>query len=41
MLGLNAVVGAPTVAPGRAATLLRGGVHLAVFAAYVFLAISP
>ena len=40
LLALTVVVGALTVAPGRA-TLLQGGVHLAVFAAFVFLAISP
>ncbi|MFD5034843.1 calcium:proton antiporter [Streptomyces sp. NPDC058220] len=40
MLALTVVVGALTVAPGRA-TLLQGGVHLGIFAAFVFLAISP
>ncbi|AXG76326.1 calcium:proton antiporter [Streptomyces paludis] len=40
LLALTVVVGALTVAPGRA-TLLQGGVHLAIFAAFVFLAISP
>ncbi|KIF72986.1 ionic transporter y4hA [Streptomyces sp. 150FB] len=40
LLALTVVVGALTVTPGRA-TLLQGGVHLAVFAAFVFLAISP
>lgn len=40
LLVLTVVVGALTVVPGRA-TLLQGGVHLAIFAAFVFLAISP
>jgi Ca2+:H+ antiporter len=40
LLALTVVVGALTIAPGRA-TLLQGGVHLAIFAAYVFLAVSP
>ncbi|WP_329617957.1 ionic transporter y4hA [Streptomyces brevispora] len=40
LLGLTVVVGALTVVPGRA-TLLQGGVHLSIFAAFVFLAISP
>ncbi|GGZ07767.1 ionic transporter y4hA [Streptomyces nitrosporeus] len=40
LLALTVVVGALTVVPGRA-TLLQGGVHLAIFAAFVFLAISP
>ena len=40
LLVLTAVVGALTVVPGRA-TLLQGGVHLALFAAFVFLAFSP
>ncbi|MFE6973196.1 calcium:proton antiporter [Streptomyces sp. NPDC057682] len=40
LLALTVVVGALTVVPGRA-TLLQGGVHLSVFAAFVFLAISP
>ncbi|MFF5565646.1 calcium:proton antiporter [Streptomyces sp. NPDC012623] len=40
LLALTVVVGALTVAPGRA-TLLQGGVHLGIFAAFVFLAISP
>lgn len=37
---LTVVVGALTVVPGRA-TLLQSGVHLVIFAAFVFLAISP
>ncbi|MFF8844063.1 calcium:proton antiporter [Streptomyces sp. NPDC015127] len=40
LLALTVVVGALTVVPGRA-TLLQGGVHLAIFAAYMFLAVSP
>jgi Ca2+:H+ antiporter len=40
LLALTVVVGALTIAPGRA-TLLQGGVHLAILAAYVFLAVSP
>ncbi|MFE6042292.1 calcium:proton antiporter [Streptomyces sp. NPDC056452] len=40
LLALTVVVGALTVVPGRA-TLLQGGVHLIIFAAFVFLAISP
>nr|WSZ94326.1 ionic transporter y4hA [Streptomyces sp. NBC_00857] len=40
LLALTVVVGALTVAPGRA-TLLQGGVHLVIFTAFVFLAISP
>ncbi|MFF0448963.1 calcium:proton antiporter [Streptomyces sp. NPDC004609] len=40
LLVLTAVVGALTVVPGRA-TLLQGGVHLALFAAFVFLSFSP
>ncbi|WP_028478482.1 calcium:proton antiporter [Nocardia sp. CNY236] len=40
LLALTVVVGALTVVPGRA-TLLQGGVHLAVFSAFVFLAASP
>ncbi|MFC9896364.1 calcium:proton antiporter [Nocardia sp. NPDC127579] len=40
LLALTVVVGALTVVPGRA-TLLQGGVHLVLFAAFVFLAVSP
>ncbi|MFD4139406.1 MULTISPECIES: calcium:proton antiporter [unclassified Streptomyces] len=40
LLALTVVVGALTVVPGRA-TLLQGGVHLSIFAAFVFLAMSP
>ena len=40
LLAITAVVGALTVLPGRA-TLQEGGVHLVLFAAFVFLAVSP
>ncbi|MFD6161811.1 calcium:proton antiporter [Nocardia sp. NPDC060256] len=40
LLALTIVVGVLTVVPGRA-TLLQGGVHLALFSAFVFLAASP
>jgi Ca2+:H+ antiporter len=40
LLLLTVVVGVLTVVPGRA-TLLQAGVHLAVFAAFLFLAINP
>ncbi|WP_199546477.1 calcium:proton antiporter [Streptomyces sp. N35] len=40
LLALTMVVSALTVVPGKA-TLLQGGVHLVVFASFVFLAISP
>jgi Ca2+:H+ antiporter len=40
LLVLTVVVGILTIAPGRA-TRLQGGVHLAVFAAFVFLSIAP
>ncbi|MDQ0945518.1 Ca2+/H+ antiporter [Streptomyces sp. V1I1] len=40
LLALTAVVSALTVVPGRA-TLLQSGVHLALFAAFVFLSFSP
>ncbi|MFD3699208.1 calcium:proton antiporter [Streptomyces sp. NPDC058646] len=40
LLALTVVVSALTIAPGRA-TLLQGGVHLVLFAAFIFLAISP
>ncbi|MFI1016761.1 calcium:proton antiporter [Streptomyces sp. NPDC020965] len=40
LLALTAVVSALTVVPGRA-TLLQGGVHLVLFAAFVFLSFSP
>ncbi|WP_030902217.1 calcium:proton antiporter [Streptomyces sp. NRRL F-5126] len=40
LLALTLVVGAFTVLPGRA-TMLQGGVHLVLCAAFVFLAISP
>jgi Ca2+:H+ antiporter len=40
LLAITVVVGALTVLPGRA-TLQEGGVHLVLFAAFVFLAIRP
>ena len=40
LLFLSAVVGALTLLPGRA-TLQQGGVHLIIFAAFVFLAFNP
>ncbi|UUS29622.1 MULTISPECIES: calcium:proton antiporter [Streptomyces] len=40
LLALTAVVSALTVVPGRA-TLLQSGVHLVLFAAFVFLSFSP
>jgi Ca2+:H+ antiporter len=40
LLALTAVVGILTIVPGRA-TLLQGGIHVAVFAAFVFFAASP
>jgi Ca2+:H+ antiporter len=40
LLALTVVVAALTVVPGRA-TPLQGGVHLAILAAYIFLAMSP
>jgi Ca2+:H+ antiporter len=40
LLALTVVVSVLTVVPGRA-TRLQGGVHLVLFAAFVFLAISP
>jgi len=40
LLFLSAVVGALTLLPGRS-TLQEGGVHLIVFAAFVFLAFNP
>jgi Ca2+:H+ antiporter len=40
LLAITAVVGAMTVLPGRA-TLQEGGVHLALFAAFLFLAANP
>jgi Ca2+:H+ antiporter len=40
LLGLTAVVAALTVLPGRA-TLQEGGVHLVIFASFLFLAINP
>ena len=40
LLALTVIVGILTVVPGRAA-LLRGGVHLVVCAAFLFLAANP
>nr|WP_203218067.1 ionic transporter y4hA [Nocardia terpenica] len=40
LLALTVVVGVLTVVPGRA-TLLQGGVHLVLFAGFIFLAVSP
>ncbi len=40
LLALTAVVGALTVLPGRA-TVQEGGVHLVLFAAFLFLAFRP
>ncbi|MDP4500988.1 calcium:proton antiporter [Nonomuraea turcica] len=40
LLALTVVVSTLTVVPGRA-TLMQSGVHLVLFAAFVFLAISP
>jgi Ca2+:H+ antiporter len=40
LLAITVVVGALTVLPGRA-TIQEGGVHLVLFAAFVFLAIRP
>lgn len=40
LLALTYVVSTLTVVPGRA-TLMQSGVHLVLFAAFVFLAISP
>jgi Ca2+:H+ antiporter len=40
LLAITAIVGALTVLPGRA-TLQEGGVHLVLFAAFLFLAVSP
>jgi Ca2+:H+ antiporter len=40
LLAITIVVGALTVLPGRA-TIQEGGVHLVLFAAFVFLAIRP
>lgn len=40
LLILTVVVGVLTVVPGRA-TLLQAGVHLSIFAAFLFLAVSP
>ncbi len=40
LLAITAVVGALTILPGRA-TVQEGGVHLVLFAAFLFLALNP
>lgn len=40
LLAITVVVGALTVLPGRA-TVQEGGIHLVLFAAFVFLAVNP
>jgi Ca2+:H+ antiporter len=40
LLAITVVVSTLTVVPGRA-TLLEGGVHLAIFGAFLFLAVNP
>ena len=40
LLAITAVIGGLTVLPGRA-TVQEGGVHLVLFAAFVFLAVNP
>ena len=40
LLGITGVVGALTILPGRA-TLQEGGVHLVLFAAFVYFALVP
>jgi len=40
LLAITCLVTVLTVVPGRA-TLLQAGVHLALLAAYLFLAVSP
>jgi Ca2+:H+ antiporter len=40
LLGLTGVVSVLTVVPGRA-TLLQAGLHLGLFASFLFLAVSP
>jgi Ca2+:H+ antiporter len=40
LLLLSIVVSILTVVPGRA-TKLQGGVHLVIFAAFLFLSVSP
>jgi Ca2+:H+ antiporter len=40
LLAISVVVGVLTVVPGRA-TLLEGGVHVALLAAFLFLAVNP
>jgi Ca2+:H+ antiporter len=40
LLALTVVVSVLTIAPGRA-TLMQGTVHLAIFGAFLFLAVTP
>lgn len=40
LLAITVIVGALTVLPGRA-TVQEGGVHLALCAAFLFLAVNP
>ncbi|NUP78389.1 MAG: ionic transporter y4hA, partial [Nonomuraea sp.] len=40
LVALTALVSTLTVGPGRA-TLMQSGVHLVLFAAFLFLAVSP
>ena len=40
LLALTVVVGVLTVVPGRA-TRLQGATHVVLFAAFLFLAVSP
>ena len=40
LLTITVLVGSLTVLPGRA-TIQEGGLHLVLFAAFVFLAVNP
>ena len=40
LLAISVVVSVLTVVPGRA-TVLEGGVHIALFGAFLFLAVNP
>ena len=40
LLAITMIVGALTVLPGRA-TVMEGGVHLVLFAAFLFFALNP
>ena len=40
LLALTVVVSVLTVVPGRA-TVLEGGVHVAIFGGFLFLAVNP